>query len=75
MIGFVLAPGAEAYFYQAAQFQGAEAFMRPGVLIIGALIAASLIVPLYAATCKSAAQPRTLPNMRFKKRWRRFRWA
>ena len=45
LIGFVLAPGAEAYFYQAAQFQGAEAFMRPGVLIIGALIAASLIVP------------------------------
>ena len=45
LIGFVLAPGAEAYFYQAAQFQGTEAFMRPGVLIIGALIAASLLLP------------------------------
>ncbi|CAN0513063.1 unnamed protein product, partial [Ectocarpus sp. 12 AP-2014] len=45
LIGFVLAPGAEAYFYQAAQFQGADAFMRPGVLIIGALIAASLVLP------------------------------
>lgn len=45
LIGFVLAPGAEAYFYQAAQFQGAEAFMRPGVLIIGALIALSLLLP------------------------------
>ncbi|MCP1313727.1 MULTISPECIES: tripartite tricarboxylate transporter permease [unclassified Halomonas] len=45
LIGFVLAPGAEAYFYQAAQFQGTDAFWRPGVLIIGALIAASLVIP------------------------------
>ena len=45
LIGFVLAPGAETYFYQAAQFQGAEAFTRPGVLIIGAMIAASLLLP------------------------------
>ncbi|WP_409522615.1 tripartite tricarboxylate transporter permease [Nitrincola sp. MINF-07-Sa-05] len=45
LIGFVLAPGAEAYFYQAAQFQGADAFMRPGVIIIGVIIAASLVVP------------------------------
>ncbi len=45
LIGFVLAPGAEAYFYQAAQFQGVDAFMRPGVIIIGALIAASLLLP------------------------------
>ncbi|WP_235039579.1 tripartite tricarboxylate transporter permease [Vreelandella profundi] len=45
LIGFVLAPGAETYFYQAAQFQGAAAFTRPGVLIIGAMIAASLLLP------------------------------
>ncbi|MCS2609299.1 tripartite tricarboxylate transporter permease [Halomonas dongshanensis] len=45
LIGFVLAPGAEAYFYQAAQFQGTEAFIRPGVIIIGLMIAATLIIP------------------------------
>ncbi|WP_311065603.1 tripartite tricarboxylate transporter permease [Halomonas sp. DWK9] len=56
LIGFVLAPGAEAYFYQAAQFQGAEAFMRPGVLIIGALIAASLLLPPLRSYLKKRRQ-------------------
>lgn len=46
LIGFVLAPGAEAYFYQAVQFQGSDAFLRPGVLIIGAMILAALLVPM-----------------------------
>tara|TARA_B100000700_G_scaffold71851_1_gene80024 strand:- start:11017 stop:12966 length:1950 start_codon:yes stop_codon:yes gene_type:complete len=46
LIGFVLAPGAEGYFYQAVQFQGASAFMRPGVLIIGAMILAALFIPM-----------------------------
>ncbi|MDI5986599.1 tripartite tricarboxylate transporter permease [Halomonas sp. M4R5S39] len=46
LIGFVLAPGAEAYFYQAVQFQGSDAFLRPGVLIIGALILAALLMPM-----------------------------
>ena len=46
LIGFVLAPGAEGYFYQAVQFQGTDAFMRPGVLIIGALILAALFIPM-----------------------------
>ncbi|WP_431024139.1 tripartite tricarboxylate transporter permease [Halomonas sp. H5] len=46
LIGFVLAPGAEAYFYQAAQFQGSDAFLRPGVLIIGAMILAALFLPM-----------------------------
>lgn len=64
LIGFVLAPGAEAYFYQAAQFQGADAFMRPGVLIIGALIAASLVIPplrsyLHAQHQRKASTPHT----------------
>ena len=64
LIGFVLAPGAEAYFYQAAQFQGADAFMRPGVLIIGALIAASLVIPplrsyLHAQRQRKATTPHT----------------
>ncbi|WP_339118707.1 tripartite tricarboxylate transporter permease [Halomonas sp. BMC6] len=56
LIGFVLAPGAEAYFYQAAQFQGTEAFMRPGVLIIGALIAASLLLPPLRSYLKKRRQ-------------------
>ena len=56
LIGFVLAPGAEAYFYQAAQFQGAEAFMRPGVLIISALIAASLLLPPLRSYLKKRRQ-------------------
>ncbi|GAA0587777.1 tripartite tricarboxylate transporter permease [Halomonas salifodinae] len=46
LIGFVLAPGAEAYFYQAVQFQGSDAFLRPGVLIIGAMILAALFLPM-----------------------------
>ncbi|MFW3613580.1 tripartite tricarboxylate transporter permease [Billgrantia antri] len=47
LIGFVLAPGAETYFYQAVQFQGSAAFMRPGVLIIGAMILAALLLPMF----------------------------
>lgn len=46
LIGFVLAAGAETYFYQAVQFQGSSAFARPGVAIIGAMIAISLFLPL-----------------------------
>ncbi|GAA5175528.1 MULTISPECIES: tripartite tricarboxylate transporter permease [Halomonadaceae] len=49
LIGFVLAPGAETYFYQALQFQGSAAFARPGVLIIGALILAALFIPALKA--------------------------
>ncbi|MDQ7733582.1 tripartite tricarboxylate transporter permease [Halomonas sp. SpR1] len=62
LIGFVLAPGAEAYFYQAAQFQGAEAFMRPGVLIIGALIAASLVLPPLRSYLQKRRQTEGLAN-------------
>lgn len=49
LIGFVLAPGAEGYFYQALQFQGADAFMRPGVIIIGALILGAMFIPMITA--------------------------
>ncbi len=35
LIGFVLAPGAETYLYQAIQFHGWNWLWRPGVLIIG----------------------------------------
>ncbi|WP_353980124.1 tripartite tricarboxylate transporter permease [Salinicola endophyticus] len=46
LIGFVLAPGAETYFYQSVQFQGMSAFLRPGVLIILGMIALALLLPL-----------------------------
>jgi len=42
LIGFVLAPGAENYLYQAIQFHGWAWVARPGVLIITALTAASM---------------------------------
>jgi len=42
LIGFVLAPQAETYLYQAVQFYGWEFALRPGVLIIVALTAASV---------------------------------
>jgi TctA family transporter len=47
LIGFVLAPGAETYFYQSVQFHGMAAFLRPGVIIILALIALALLIPLF----------------------------
>jgi TctA family transporter len=42
IIGFVLAQGAENYLYQAIQFQGWTWLWRPGVLIIAAVIIASV---------------------------------
>jgi putative tricarboxylic transport membrane protein len=42
LIGFVLAPGAETYLYQAIQFYGWAWIMRPGVLIIALIIVASV---------------------------------
>lgn len=42
LIGFVLAPGAETYLYQAIQFYGWQWLARPGTLIIVGLTAASL---------------------------------
>ncbi|SFH70585.1 tripartite tricarboxylate transporter permease [Modicisalibacter xianhensis] len=59
LIGFVLAPGAETYFYQAVQFQGSAAFARPGVLIIGALILAVLFIPAFKALWVKRRQSKT----------------
>ena len=42
IVGFVLAPGAENYLYQAIQFHGPAWVWRPGVLIIAAITAASM---------------------------------
>jgi hypothetical protein len=42
LIGFVLAKGAESYLYQAVQFHGWAWIMRPGVLIMAAIIVVSV---------------------------------
>jgi TctA family transporter len=42
LIGFVLAPGAETYLYQAIQFHNWDWLWRPGVLIIAAVTAVSV---------------------------------
>lgn len=70
LIGFVLAPGAESYFYQAVQFQGMGAFQRPGVLIIGALILGAMLIPMLRSlwakrrqTDGAAAAPTVPPSL------------
>jgi hypothetical protein len=42
LIGFVLAPGAETYLYQAIQFHNWDWLWRPGVLIIAGITAISV---------------------------------
>ncbi len=42
LIGYVLAPQAETYFYQALQFNGWGFVERPGVIIIGLMTLASI---------------------------------
>jgi putative tricarboxylic transport membrane protein len=44
LIGFVLAPQAEAYMNQAVQFYGWSMFTRPGVIVLLLLIAISLFI-------------------------------
>jgi putative tricarboxylic transport membrane protein len=44
LIGFVLAPQAETYFYQAMQFYSWGFLTRPGVLIIAAITAVSVFL-------------------------------
>lgn len=46
LIGYVLAPQAETYLYQAVQFNGWSFLTQPGVLIIGAIIAVSVFFGL-----------------------------
>lgn len=48
LIGFVLATQAERYLYQALQFSGWNAFQRPIVLIIGAIILLSVGFSMYS---------------------------
>ncbi len=44
LIGFVLAPGAETYLYQAVQFYDWDWLARPGVIAIGLITLASVIL-------------------------------
>ncbi len=54
LIGFVLAPGAEGYLYQAVQFYGMDWLMRPGVIIIGLITVVSVFLGLrYGAEVSS----------------------
>ncbi|WP_224705393.1 tripartite tricarboxylate transporter permease [Devosia aquimaris] len=54
LIGFVLAPGAEGYLYQAVQFYDWAWVWRPGVLIIGAITVVSMVLGLrYGAEVSS----------------------
>lgn len=46
LIGFVLAPGAEGYLYQAVQFYDWGWIWRPGVLIIAGITVASVVLGL-----------------------------
>lgn len=54
LIGFVLAPGAESYLYQAVQFYDWDWVTRPGVLIIGAITVVSVILGLRYGTAISS---------------------
>lgn len=46
LIGFVLAPGAEGYLYQAVQFYDWAWVTRPGVIVIGLITLASVVLGL-----------------------------
>ncbi|MCW1934939.1 tripartite tricarboxylate transporter permease [Pararhodobacter zhoushanensis] len=50
LIGFVLAPGAEGYLYQAVQFYDWDWIWRPGVLIIAGITVASVVLGLRYGT-------------------------
>lgn len=54
LIGYVLAPQAETYLYQAVQFNGWGFLIEPGVLIIGAIIAVSVFFGLRNRVDESA---------------------
>ena len=55
LIGFVLSGQVEAYLYQALQFNGWGFLTRPGVLIIGALAIASLLMAVRSRVSEDGA--------------------
>jgi TctA family transporter len=56
LIGFVLAPGAENYFFQSIQFYGVSWFLRPSVIIIALLIVLGFVVPIILKKKKMASR-------------------
>lgn len=57
LIGFVLSGQVESYMYQALQFYGWGFVQRPGVLIIGALAVASLLMAVRSRVSEDGAVP------------------
>lgn len=55
LIGFVLSGQVESYLYQALQFYGWSFLQRPGVLIIGALAVASLLMAVRSRVSEDGA--------------------
>ncbi|MDO9569222.1 MAG: tripartite tricarboxylate transporter permease [Hydrogenophaga sp.] len=55
LIGFVLSGQVESYLYQALQFYGWGFLQRPGVLIIGALAVASLLMAVRSRVSEDGA--------------------
>ncbi len=55
LVGFVLSGQVEAYLYQAVQFNGWGFLTRPGVLIIGALAVASLLMAVRSRVSEDGA--------------------
>jgi TctA family transporter len=55
LIGFVLSGQVESYLYQAVQFYGWGFLTRPGVLIIGALAVASLLMAVRSRVSEDGA--------------------
>ncbi|HET6467483.1 MAG TPA: tripartite tricarboxylate transporter permease [Geminicoccaceae bacterium] len=72
LIGFVLAPGAEGYLYQAVQFYDWGWVTRPGVIVIGLITLASVVLGLRYETsistegeARAAAARTRLPQALF----------
>ncbi len=72
LIGFVLAPGAEGYLYQAVQFYDWNWVTRPGVIVIGLITIASVFFGLRYETsvstegeAKPTASQTGMPQMVF----------
>lgn len=84
LIGFVMAPQAETYLYQAVQFYGWGFATRPGVLIILAITLISLWIGMKARVDDSAGvamkqtdpdAPAPSPVAALRRRWPQFAFA
>jgi putative tricarboxylic transport membrane protein len=62
LIGYVLAPQAETFFYQALQFNGWGFLVRPGVLIIGAMTIGSIYLGLRNRVDDTGVDGKTMPT-------------